>query len=210
MRYVAVSRPNAAAPIQIVGVGGTMDDAYFGAMSWFEKAFEDADDQRWQALVAMENNLDAVTETELKEKSGFSLDEWLTHLEEVGNPPDKPQPTKPWRDLVFRSDPIGWDHSTWVVLGFLVCVPPTVGFINNWMVWRRYGVEFPILLYLPWLFVGMAVGALYAFILYRIFRHFAGKGVGLDSFVMFFSVYLLTYSLWQAVILKFEMWSSHY
>jgi hypothetical protein len=210
MRYVAVSRPNATAPIQIVGVGDTMDDAYSGARSWFDKAFEDADERRWQDLVAMENNLDAITETELKEKSGFSLDEWLTHLEEVGHSPGTQQPPKAWRDLVFRGDPIGWDRSTWVVLGFLVCMPPTVGFINNWIFWHRYGLDFPILLYLPWLIVGVAVGALYAFILYRIFRHFAGKGVGLDSFVTFFSLFLLTYSLWQAFILKLEMWSSHY
>src|SRR4051794_17228935 len=95
MRYVAVSRPNASAPIQIVGE--TMDDAYSGARAWFDSEFENAANRRWQELVAMENNLDAITEIELKEQSGFTLDDWLTHLEKNGHPPGIPQPPKPGR-----------------------------------------------------------------------------------------------------------------
>jgi hypothetical protein len=124
MRYVAVSQSSPSSPTEIVGVGETMEDAFAGARTWFENAFDKFGDQRWNELVAMQNNLNAVPETVLHEKTGVTLDEWLARLASLGQYPGTPQPPKPPMSPVVTKVSSGWELSVWILAGILVAFQP--------------------------------------------------------------------------------------
>jgi hypothetical protein len=135
MRYVAVSQPSPWSPMEIVGVGESMDEAYSGARAWFENAFDKFGDQRWNELVAMQNNLNAVPETELHEKTGVTLDEWLVRLAGLGQYPGTPQPPKPPKSPHVVNDRSGWELSVWMIAGIFVLAGPFLDLIYRlWFV----------------------------------------------------------------------------
>jgi hypothetical protein len=139
MRYVAVSQPSPWSPMEIVGVGESMDEAYSGARAWFENAFDKFGDQRWNELVAMQNNLNAVPETVLHEKTGVTLDEWLVRLASLGQSPGTPQPPKPPRSPLVVNDRSGWELSVWILAGIFVLAGPFLNLILSLRVELRDG-----------------------------------------------------------------------
>jgi hypothetical protein len=125
MRYVAVSRPDTTVQIEILGVGETMDEAYAGARAWFDNAFDKFGDLRWNELVAMQNNLNAVPEAVLYDRTGVTLDEWLAHLASVGQSPGTPQtPKPPPKSPTVTKVRSGWEPSVWVLAIVFVAFHP--------------------------------------------------------------------------------------
>ena len=131
MRYVAVSQPTPWSPMEIIGVGETMDEAYSGARAWFENAFDKFGEHRWNELVAMQNNLNAVSETVLHERTGVTLDEWLARLASAGQDPGAPQPPKPPMSLEPMKIRMGWEPSVWILLGILVFARPLYWLVTS-------------------------------------------------------------------------------
>jgi hypothetical protein len=128
MRYVAVSQPTPWSAMEIIGVGDSMDEAYSGARAWFENAFDKFGEQRWNELVAMQNNLNAVPETVLHEKTGVTLDEWLARLASTGQSPGAPQPPKPPMSPVVTKVNSGWEPSVWILAAILIIGRPILNF----------------------------------------------------------------------------------
>jgi hypothetical protein len=131
MRYVAVSQSTPWSAMEIIGVGDSMDEAYSGARAWFENAFDKFGEQRWNELVAMQNNLNAVPETVLHEKTGVTLDEWLARLASTGQSPGAPQPPKPPMSPVVTNVRSGWEPSIWFLAVLLVASRPVYWFISE-------------------------------------------------------------------------------
>jgi hypothetical protein len=131
MRYVAVSRADATAPIEILGVGETMDEAYSAARAWFENAFDKFGDLRWNELVAMQNNLNAVPEAVLYDKTGVTLDEWVARLTSIGQPPATPQTPKPPLRPAVTKVRTGWEPSVWVLAVIFVAFQPCYWLVNT-------------------------------------------------------------------------------
>src|SRR4029453_14408495 len=153
MRYVAVSRPDAAAPIQILGVGESMDDAFAGARAWFDAAFANVDSEtrRWRELFAMQKNLAAVPESVFHEKTGVSLDDWLVRLANAGLSPGTPQPPKLWTGFERAKRPKeGWEPSTWILTGIYFFTVPVINLYLKWQLLADGGLGHSVSFLLIW------------------------------------------------------------
>lgn len=187
MRYVAISQAAIGAPVQILGVGQSMEEAYAGARAWFDTAFNgvDSGDPKWRNLVVMQNNLDAVTEDVLYEKSGLGLDDWLARLAAIGQSPGTPQPPKPWRGMEPHRDlKDGWDRTTWILAAlYFIGLPIFRIFLG----WRGLGGElgFDASYFLPYLIVLTLINVVCAVIWFKIFQLFFGNDKTLQDFLFF-------------------------
>jgi hypothetical protein len=174
MRYVAVSRPNLLSPMEIVGVGETMEEAYAGARAWFERAFDMYGGQKWNELVAMQNNLDAVSEDVLRERTGVTLDEWLARLASVGQAPGTPQPPKPPVSPGYTKLNTGWELHVWVIAGILIIAPPIVTAITYSRMDLPNGMFFTnnsnLLIFFLFSLVGSIIGSAFWFYIFRRFK----------------------------------------
>jgi hypothetical protein len=185
MRYVAVSQPSPWSPMEIVGVGETMEEAYAGARAWFENAFDKFGDQRWNELVAMQNNLNAVPEAVLHERTGATLDEWLVRLANLGQYPGTPQPPKPPRSPAVTRVRSGWETSVWIVAGILVAFYPC-----SWLVTRiwtdiRHGSLSDDILTLPFAFLlALVISAAWSAFWFWVYRWFRSDAT-LQDFLFF-------------------------
>jgi hypothetical protein len=193
MRYVAVSLPDAAAPIQILGVGESMDDAFAGARAWFDTAFANVDSEtrRWRELFAMQNNLDAVPESVLQEKTGVSLDDWLVRLASAGLSPGTSQPPKPWRDVEISRKREGWDRSDWILAGIIFLGPTFLSYILSWFyVWDRRLPISPETMFL-YICVGLVIQTIVAVIEFKFVQYFFDRDLSLRGFLMVYVLYQL-------------------
>jgi hypothetical protein len=186
MRYVAVSRPDAAAPIQILGVGESMDDAFAGARAWFDAAFANVDSEtrRWRELFAMQNNLDAVPESVLHEKTGVSLDDWLDRLASVGLSPSTPQPPKLWAGFELPKRPNeGWELSTWILTGIYFLSMPVMNLFQEWRLQTNGGSGHSVQTLLFWFVVTLLIQTVFAILGFKIFQLFADEDATLRDFM---------------------------
>jgi hypothetical protein len=181
MRYVAISQPSPWSPTEIVGVGNTMEEAYAGARAWFENAFDKFGEQRWNELVAMQNNLDAVSEEVLHEKTGATLDEWLDRLARLDQNPGTPQPPKPPMSPEVTNVRLGWELSTWIVAGILVAFLPCYWLVTTvWTDVRNGGLSRDLST-VPFQFVFfMAISIAWTAFWFWVFRWFKSDGTLLD------------------------------
>src|SRR5262245_1049492 len=188
MRYVAVSRTDFTAPVQVLGVGETMDEAYAGARAWFDTAFfgVDSGDPRWKNLIILQNNLDAVTEDVLFERSGLGLDEWLTRLAAIGQGPGTPQPSNPWRDIeISRDRPTGWEASVWILAAIYFFSVPVFNLIYLLRVELGGAETLALPQLVVWVVVGFVSQAFFALIWFKIFQAVVGEDVSLAEFLVF-------------------------
>jgi hypothetical protein len=203
MRYVAVSRPDAAAPIQILGVGESMDDAFAGARAWFDTAFANVDSEtrRWRELFAMQNNLDAVPESVLHEKTGVSLDDWLARLASAGLSPGTPQPPKLWTGFELPKRPKeGWELSTWILTGIYFFTVPVINLYLKWQLLTDGGLRHSVSFLLIWFLISLLIQTIFAFIGFKIFQLAAGEDGTLRDFIFWlFFIRIVWFVLGNAV-----------
>jgi hypothetical protein len=188
MRYVAVSRADISAPLQILGVGETMDEAYAGARAWFDNAFlgVDSGDPRWRDLLAMQNNLDAVSEDVLSENSGLGLDDWLARLAAIGQSPGTPQPPKPWRGLEpYRDLKDGWDRTTWILAALYLIGLPIFRMSLFWRDQTDSGLGLSTSFLFPYFFLVILIQVVYAVFWFKVFQFFFGDDQTLQDFLFF-------------------------
>jgi hypothetical protein len=187
MRYVAVSRTDFTAPVQILGVGETMEEAYAGARDWFDSAFNgvDASDPKWRKLLALQNNLDAVTEDVLFERSGLGLDEWLARMAAIGQRPGTPQPAKPWRGMgPYRDLKDGWDRTTWILAALYFVGLPA---FRLFLAFRDQsdGLGFSTSFLFTYILFIVVVNTVFAVISFKVFQWFFGDDQTLQDFLFF-------------------------
>jgi len=162
--------------MEIVGVGESMDEAYSGARAWFENAFDKFGDQRWNELVAMQNNLNAVPETVLHEKTGVTLDEWLVRLASLGQSPGTPQPPKPPKPtgspMVTKVNS-GWELHVWILAGIFIAAGPVVNLIRLIQLDLRHDtISYSISDLLASLVTSLTLSVIFAAFWFRIFKFF--------------------------------------
>jgi hypothetical protein len=188
MRYVAISQTSPWSPTEIVGVGDTMDEAYAGARAWFEHAFDKFGEQRWNELVAMQNNLDAVSEEVLQDRTGATLDEWLVRLASLGQSPSTPQPPKPPRPpgspMVTKVNS-GWELSVWIIAAILILGGQIINLAMHIRAHMRDGdLSSTVEMLLVGFVVTVAVSILWAAIWFWIFSWFK-EDATLQDFLFF-------------------------
>jgi hypothetical protein len=124
MRFAAVSQSRPGAPVHVLGVGETMDDAFASARAWFETQFQRASSKDQAHLIALQDHLSVFAEDDLEAKSGLSLDGWLARMRAVGVVPPavKAKPAAPAEvdDIWVDPPPLPTDGSgigleTWVL-----------------------------------------------------------------------------------------------
>jgi hypothetical protein len=188
MRYVAVSQPSPWSPMEIVGVGESMDEAYSGARAWFENAFDKFGDQRWNELVAMQNNLNAVPETVLHEKTGVTLDEWLVRLASLGQSPGTPQPPKPPKSPFVVNDRSGWELSVWIIAGIFVLAGPFLDLIYHlWFVSQEGELASSMALLLVDFITSVIFSIIFGAFWFMVFRWFK-TGATLADYLFFLAI----------------------
>lgn len=140
MRYAAVSQSRSDAPVHVIGIGETMDDALASARAWFDLQFARVGYKEHPHLLSLQHHLCIFDEHDLESKSGMGLDAWLARMRAVGVIPPhvKAKPTLPvdnsiWADPAIIPTPrkrgIGLD--TWVIAALLFLVLP--GFEIWWV-----------------------------------------------------------------------------
>jgi hypothetical protein len=147
MRYAAVTQSRPEAPVHVVGVGETPEEASASARHWFDGQFKRVRQKEWAHVMALQDHLTVFSEEDLEARSGADLDAWLKRMAAVGVVPVQVKPTPAaaepdvWSGPVQTPQTSEYGTETWVLGAIVFLAVPA---FELWWGAKQVALEEPL------------------------------------------------------------------